>query len=137
MSVLSNRHKKLNEYGEGLCSVPMWSGYGGDAGFCNEPAYGLRPPTKIHTRWDGHSWAEDGKYAGYVPALACRHHGGPATRVFMDGNMWCAVDPDFQNLQESPAGFGETPELAREELMWTKRNPLYRGLPVESARTSR
>ena len=29
-------------------------------------------------------------------------------RLFMDGNMWCATRKDFVNLQESPAGFGET-----------------------------
>lgn len=27
---------------------------------------------------------------------------------FMDGNAWCCVFGDFINLQESPAGFGET-----------------------------
>lgn len=25
-----------------------------------------------------------------------------------DGNAWCATAPGFENLQESPAGFGET-----------------------------
>ena len=29
-------------------------------------------------------------------------------RLFMDGDMWCAVSRDFTNLQESPAGFGPT-----------------------------
>ena len=28
--------------------------------------------------------------------------------LYMDGNAWCSVLPDFENLQESPAGFGET-----------------------------
>lgn len=42
---------------------------------------------------------------------------------FIDGNMWCAVRLDFFNLQESPAGFGETREeaatdLEREEEKW-------------------
>lgn len=32
--------------------------------------------------------------------------------IFRDGNMWCAVGPHFQNLQQSNAGFGATPELA-------------------------
>lgn len=61
-----------------------------------------------------HRW--DGLYNGYVPGLACYAHGGPKTRVFKEGNMWCAVHKDFTNLQESPAGFGLTPELARTEL---------------------
>lgn len=37
-------------------------------------------------------------------------------RVYMDGNMWCATYDDFEDLQVSPAGFGETPELAIEAL---------------------
>lgn len=127
MSRLSDWHRTLNEDGIGKCSVPMWSGYGGDAGFCDKEAYGERLPTKFHTRWDGYQYADDGKYAGYVPALACPCHGGPESRVFKDGNMWCAVDPDFTNLQESPAGFGETPGLAREALTWAKRNPAFNG----------
>ena len=38
-------------------------------------------------------------------------------RVFMDGDQHCAVFDDFINLQESPAGFGDTPEEAREALV--------------------
>lgn len=30
-------------------------------------------------------------------------------RVFRDGSAWCAVFADFQNLQESVAGFGGRP----------------------------
>ena len=33
-------------------------------------------------------------------------------RVFMDGNAFCATHLDFVNLQESPAGFGDTREEA-------------------------
>lgn len=33
-----------------------------------------------------------------------------------DGNMWAATRKDFQNLQESPAGFGETCLEAMAEL---------------------
>jgi hypothetical protein len=29
-------------------------------------------------------------------------------RVFKDGAAWCATRKDFDNLQESPAGFGDT-----------------------------
>ena len=28
--------------------------------------------------------------------------------VFKDGDMFCAVLPDFKDLQESPSGFGQT-----------------------------
>jgi hypothetical protein len=37
-------------------------------------------------------------------------------RYFMDGNKWCAVYEDFQDLVISPAGFGDTQEEARAEL---------------------
>ena len=33
-------------------------------------------------------------------------------RIFRDGDQWCAVTRDFINLQESEAGFGDTPEQA-------------------------
>ena len=29
-------------------------------------------------------------------------------RLYMDGNAWCATKGDFENLQESPAGFGDS-----------------------------
>lgn len=32
--------------------------------------------------------------------------------VFKDGDQWCAVHSDFKNLQESIAGFGNTPHDA-------------------------
>ncbi len=62
MAILSKFHKELTD-GEGKCSVPMWMD-GVPAGFCDEPAFG--EPTK------------DSRYDGYVPALACPIHGGPA-----------------------------------------------------------
>ncbi|VTU25166.1 hypothetical protein H4CHR_01540 [Variovorax sp. PBS-H4] len=40
----------------------------------------------------------------------------PAYRVFMDGDQWCAVGPTFVDLQQSPAGFADTPYLALERL---------------------
>ena len=40
-------------------------------------------------------------------------------RVFVDGNKWCAVyHEDFINLQESPAGFGNSVAEAVEDLMF-------------------
>jgi len=35
--------------------------------------------------------------------------------IFKDGNKWCAVGPQFRNLQEDRAGFGDTPAEARQE----------------------
>lgn len=36
--------------------------------------------------------------------------------VFLDGNKWCATYEDFINPQESPSGFGDTPDDAVKEL---------------------
>ena len=41
----------------------------------------------------------------------------PLPRCFRDGDQWCAVGPGFVNLQESPAGFGDTPIQARRALV--------------------
>ena len=37
-------------------------------------------------------------------------------QLYKDGNMWCATEPGFKNLQESTAGFGETQESAVADL---------------------
>ena len=78
MSRLSPHHHELTD-GVGKCSVPMWSGCGGEAGFCDAPAYG--PPTPCEMRrgpyWDPAPRRVDGKFSGYVPGLACPNHGGP------------------------------------------------------------
>lgn len=116
MACGSQRHREVDEHGIGKCSVPMRC-MGMDAGHCDEPAYGKRPPFKGWTnRYTGERVRNDGKYNGYVPGLACPRHGGPDTRCFVDGNKWCAVAPDFVNLAESLAGFGDTPEDARNAL---------------------
>ena len=39
-----------------------------------------------------------------------------AACFFKDGNAWCCVRGDFTNLQESPAGFGETMDVALSDL---------------------
>lgn len=111
MSCCDERHKKLDEQGKGFCSVPMWCN-GVPAGFCNKEAYGERPDCKMFRDNTGRLRRTDGRYDGYVPFLACPSHGGPTVRVFKDGNKFCAVHPDFINLQESVAGFGDTPEDA-------------------------
>lgn len=112
----SKFHEELDETGQGRCSVPMWQM--GCECFCDDPAYGKRPETNEYwtNAYTGERMRHDGLYAGYVPALACHAHGGPKSRVFKDGNMWCAVFKEFINLQESRAGFGETPEQARQAL---------------------
>lgn len=37
-------------------------------------------------------------------------------RIFLDGTSWCATATDFQNIQESPVGFGDTKLEAMSEL---------------------
>lgn len=103
----------------GKCNAPMWTGYGGPAGRCGAPAWGeyIDGP-KFRDGWTGEVRRRDGKFGGLVSGLACPRHGGPeetGPRVFQDGTtesgkpMWCAVWPDFENLQESPAAFHEHP----------------------------
>jgi hypothetical protein len=112
----SEHHMQLNAEGVGKCSVPMWMG-GCPAGFCDKDAYGKRLPSSAYYRHGaGRTVRSDGRYDGYVPGLACPGHGGPKSRVLKDGDAWCAVFPDFINLQESPAGFGGTEAESREAL---------------------
>jgi len=35
----------------------------------------------------------------------------------VDGDMFCCHRPNFINLQESPAGFGKTPEAAVQDFL--------------------
>lgn len=53
----------------------------------------------------------------------CRNHltasGIPKAALcyFRDGDQWCCVLGDFKNLQESPAGFGDTEDDAYKDLL--------------------
>jgi hypothetical protein len=114
MSRLSTHHEVLTN-GVGKCSVPMWNP--APAGFCDQPAFGPRPAGKTHTRWDGYEYREDGRYAGYVPALACPAHGGPSLVVQQDGNTWMAALPGFTNLQECETGWGDSADAAKQDLL--------------------
>lgn len=77
MAQTSKHHHELDESGVGKCSVPMWQG-GCPSGFCDEPAYGERPPcAERRDAWTGRMFRCDLKYDGYVPGLACPAHGGP------------------------------------------------------------
>jgi hypothetical protein len=103
------------------CRVPMWS-MGGPDGFCNAVAYGYQLPREILEYERGYG---ANNRAPYCFGHCCPNHGGPREteiRIFQDGHtgegypMWCAVNPDFENLQESPAGFDGNPFRAREYL---------------------
>lgn len=125
MSRLSDHHHAKCGV-EGRCSVPMWSGMGGPSGFCDRPAWGEQyaEGTKYAPSWwsprdrNGYLLMPD-KSKPFACGLACNHHGGPASdaiRFVRDGSMWCAFLPDFVNLQESIAGFGETQPKAEADL---------------------
>lgn len=121
MSMLSDKHRATDSMGFGLCSVPMWNG-GCPSGFCDRQAYGERPHSPMVMNYSaGRMVRRDRKYDGYVPGLACPHHGGPTSRVFMDGDSWCAVRGDFINLQESISGWGKSPDEARADLARVER----------------
>jgi hypothetical protein len=36
----------------------------------------------------------------------------PGYRLFMDGESWCAIGPEFVDPVSSMAGWGDTPDLA-------------------------
>ena len=42
---------------------------------------------------------------------------GTGIQVKKDGDQWCATQSDFINLQESPAGFGNSPKEAVDALL--------------------
>lgn len=94
----------------GKCRVPMWTG-GGPAGFCDKTAFGPQLPREVLAERNSRYLLDRPAYC-FGPC--CPDHGGPAEGapiVFQDGlteqgrPMYCAVMPDFVDLQESPAGF--------------------------------
>ena len=100
------------------CRVPMWMG-GSPAGFCDAIAYGNQLPEAYLKETRGLLQPP------YCFGHACPVHGGPKideVRIFQDGltdkgrRMWCAVNPDFINLQESPSGFDRDPLIAAMKL---------------------
>lgn len=106
----------------GKCRVPMWR-MGLPAGFCDQHGYGPQLPMRVLRQRSGREWP----YCGVGPC--CPNHGGPREGepiIFEDGStrdgypMWCAVYPDFENLQESPAGFDGDPLVALANLAAAK-----------------
>lgn len=102
----------------GACRVPMWLG-SGPAGYCGELAHGPQYPSRLLQQ------VRVGASEPYCYGPCCPKHGGPAKDdpiVFQDGltpegrPMWCAVMPNFINLQESAAGFSGDPIKAVEQL---------------------
>jgi hypothetical protein len=56
-------------------------------------------------------WLDETRLSSLPPSAVC---------FFKDGDKWCCVYGDFVNLQESPAGFGDTFEDAMNDLSPTK-----------------
>jgi len=52
--------------------------------------------TQLAEKWE----CDDSDAQTYAEVVGCE--------LKMDGNQWCATRKDFTNLQESPAGFGDT-----------------------------
>lgn len=106
---------------EGKCSVPTC-----DGGFCDRPAWGEQysegsnyAPSFWSPRDRNGFHINPYHIPPYAPSLCCSYHGGPRAdqiRFVRDGNMWCAFMPDFINLAESHAGFGETQDRAEADL---------------------
>lgn len=125
MARISEQHKpKCGVVGK--CSRPMYQM--GMEVFCDAPAYGEQYTfgSPHGPYWDAPGtrgrW---GHYQPYVPALACKAHGGPGEkdiRFIKDGDQWCAFMPGFENLQESDAGFGKTQAEAEVSLMAAQKD---------------
>jgi hypothetical protein len=93
MASMLEHHQKLTN-GVGKCSVPMWA-HGCPAGFCDQPAYGDRPPGREwRDAYTGEMKRFDGRYNGYVPGLACPAHGGPPPTHFGDPCIRCGIPHD-------------------------------------------
>ena len=105
---------------QGKCSRPMYQM--GMECFCDEPAWGQQYEvgSPHGPYYDPPGRGPYGRYQPYTPDLACKAHGGPGKnqiRFVMDGDHWCAFMPDFENLQESNAGFGKTQTEAESDLL--------------------
>lgn len=76
----------------------------------------------------GGGWACRNDYCKYgVPQIVCNNGNYPKwwdtdINVMLDGNAWCAYRDGFTNLQESIAGFGDTPQMAINDLIKNEKD---------------
>lgn len=87
---------------------------------------GYRDSTEIAIFQHGMGTVFNMLRGAFLPAEKCRKGFRPsiphyALCFFKDGDKWCAVFGDFNNLQESPAGFGDTFDEALNELQAAKK----------------
>lgn len=103
------------------CRVPMWMG-GCPSGHCDAEAFGPQLPRSVLAQRETRYLIDR---PAYCFGHCCPAHGGPRKGepiIFTDGTtpqgrpMYCAVMPDFVNLQESPAGFSGNPLEALKDL---------------------
>jgi hypothetical protein len=114
----SKEHTEIIAGRTGKCGVPMWQS-GCPSGFCDREAYGQY---SLLTPW---------RDTPYSAGWRCNHHGGPAedgVRIIVDGltndgrPMFMAYRSGFENLQESNAGFGPSPDYAYADLLTARQN---------------
>lgn len=85
--------------------------------------YGPCPACGYPTMDYGGGWSCNAIYCAYS-SHSFTTSAGPAPkwwntdiRVKLDGDSWCAFRVPFTNLQECPAGFGDTPQKAVDALL--------------------
>ena len=98
--------------------------------------------TQAEAKWTKCDWCNNTGQAGRSgdPCYKCKGAGSiaptaptgaqaePEYRIFKDGDQWCAVGRGFIDLQQSPAGFSDTPAEALNQLMkefgkaWAAKN---------------
>jgi len=98
MARCTTHHKELKN-GVGKCSVPMWSGYGMPAGFCDKDAYG-----PMDKQWHREREWVTGGYVTSASFLACPIHGGPKAKNPALGSV------ERADWKGSTISNGESPE---------------------------
>jgi len=100
----TNNGKMIFAWSGGKCRVPIWM-MGSPAGHCNAASFGPQYPRPYLL---GFGYLKE--QIPYCHGPCCPDHLGPKEGdpiIFQDGwtnegrQMWCAVMPDFENLQES------------------------------------
>lgn len=95
------------------CALDLYQYSGG-------PEWSLDHCTKLRTAYaeadyiaESRAWIHQLIAAALkVPSKAGASIPASAVCYFKDGDQWCCVHADFVNLQESPAGFGDTMDAA-------------------------